>query len=619
MPKQYSDSQFSATSIGDAPEAEIIARDVETTENESIAKGLQERKFDEGTIKKLIENFDSVHKGLHERQDEDMKLYELEDFELDIFSDSMTFNEPRHMGDMVIQLCNGSILMLTVETEEQDQDQNAVIEQFHLSFLKSADEWLGQMLMSQLKQALSFYGAVRGWMVLRVTIYRDANGKLVPGLMALDPREMKWGVGMGGFIWVAQETWRTAEDILLDYGKRADGEVGKITDFWSEKANVILLDDKEIERYPHNIGYPPFIIFPCSNQPKVMGSDMSSAKKHLRGWGESVYAANRKLYPVLNKILSIWLSLVVKAHKPGGFVVTDDDTINVEELPYGSGTAMKLPIGSSWVPVQPADIARSTPELFGQIAAAVQRGGISWVTYGQLWKGQELSGNALEELKQGLGKIITPILDTLGRVFQRAARMVEEQFMSYDEAWEAVGYDTKGKHFFKTIEPDDISSNHEIRFEFLSITPQEEAANIAKAQMMKSAGLADDEFIDKEIMKFQDPAGIEDRKLIMQGKELSPKIMLLEIIKAYRKRGNDMYADILSTELEKALMMEQMQQQQQAMLPAGQPGTPQRALPPGEAPTPAPALPEGFSGPRAPAATQQPRTLIAGPPAPTRR
>jgi len=280
---------------------------------------------------------------------------------------------------------------------------------------------------------------------------------------------------------------------------------------------------------------------------------------------------------------------------------------------------MKLPIGSSWVPVQPADIARSTPELFGQIAAAVQRGGISWVTYGQLWKGQELSGNALEELKQGLGKIITPILDTLGRVFQRAARMVEEQFMSYDEAWEAVGYDTKGKHFFKTIEPDDISSNHEIRFEFLSITPQEEAANIAKAQMMKSAGLADDEFIDKEIMKFQDPAGIEDRKLIMQGKELSPKIMLLEIIKAYRKRGNDMYADILSTELEKALMMEQMQQQQQAMLPAGQPGTPQRALPPGEAPTPAPALPEGFSGPRAPAATQQPRTLIAGPPAPTRR
>ena len=609
MPKQYADSQFSSTSIGDAPEAEIIAEDIEETENASIAKGLKERKFDEGTIKKLIETFDSVHKGLHERMDEDMKLYELEDFELDIFSDSMTLNEPRHMGDMVVQLCTGSILMLTIETEEDDQDKNAVIEQFHLSFLKSADEWLGQMLMAQLKQALSFYGAVRGWMVLRITIYRDDNGKLVPGIMALDPRYIKWGVGMGGFIWVAYETWCTAEEILLDYGVKPDGEVGKITDFWSKKENVILLDDKEIpgHRYKHNIGYPPFIIFPCSNQPKVMGKDMSDAKKHLRGWGESVYAANRKLYPVLNKILSIWLSLVVKAHKPGGFIVTDDDQVTVDELPYGSGTAMKLPIGSSWVPVVPADIARSTPELFGQLAAAVQRGGISWVTYGQLWKGQELSGNALEELKQGLGKIITPILGTLGRVFQGAARMTEEQFMSYDEAWEAVGYDTKGKHFFKTIEPDDISTNHEIRFEFLSITPQEEAANIAKAQMMKSASLADDEFIDKEIMKFQDPAGIEDRKLIMQGKALSPKIMMLEIIKAYRKRGNDMYADILSAELEKALMMEQMQQNQ-AMLPQGQPGTPQGTLPPGE--SPAPALPQGFSGPR-----PQPRTLIAGPPA----
>jgi hypothetical protein len=135
--------------------------------------------------------------------------------------------------------------------------------------------------------------------------------------------------------------------------------------------------------------------------------------------------------------------------------------------------------------------------------------------------------------------------------------------------------------------------------------------------MMKSAQLADDEFIDKEIMKFQDPAGIEDRKLIMQGKTLSPKILMLEIIKAYRKRGNDMYADILSAELEKALMMEQVQQQ--TMLPPGQPGTPQRVLPPGETPVPAPALPQGFSGPRPGVPTRQPRTLMAGPPAQTRR
>jgi hypothetical protein len=65
MPVQYADSQFSAKSIGDAPEAEIIVRDVEETENASLAKGLKERKFDEATIKKLIENFDNVHKGLH--------------------------------------------------------------------------------------------------------------------------------------------------------------------------------------------------------------------------------------------------------------------------------------------------------------------------------------------------------------------------------------------------------------------------------------------------------------------------------------------------------------------------------------------------------------------------
>lgn len=608
-----SDSQFSSTSIKDAPEADIIARDIKETENYNFAEGLKSKNFAAPTIKKLIENFDSVHKSLHERMDGDLKLYELEDFELDPFSDSMTLNEPRHMGDMVIQLCNGSILMLTIETEDKNEDVNTTIEQFHLSMFKSADEWLVQMLLSKMKQALSFYGAIRGWMVLRITLYRDSTGRLVPCIMALDPRYVKWGVGMGGFVWVAYETWRTADDILLDYGYKCNQDVGKVTDFWSGAENILLIDDVEVMRKKHNIGSPPFVICPCSNQPKILGGDSGMAKKQLRGWGESIYAANRKLYPVLNKILSVWLSLIVKAHKPGGFVITDDDQVEIDSVPYGKEEVIKLPIGSSWVPVVPADVARTTPELFGQIAAAVQRGGISWVTYGQLWKGQELSGNALEELKEGLSKIITPILDSLSSVFQRASRMVEDQFMSYGDTWEAVGYDTKGNHFFRAIEPDDISMNHEIKYEFLSITPQEEAANIAKAQMLKTSGLADDKFIDKEIMKYQDPAGMEDRRDMAIGKQLSPKIQILESIKAYRKNGDNLYADVLSAELEKMMIMENMQ----GIPTVGQSGTqPQQQQGPAQAgQQAAPALPRGFNIPRPKAETKQPRALIAGPPA----
>jgi hypothetical protein len=77
----------------------------------------------------------------------------------------------------------------------------------------------------------------------------------------------------------------------------------------------------------------------------------------------------------------------------------------------------------------------------------------------------------------------------------------------------------------------------------------------------------------------------------------------MEIIKAYRKRGNDLYADILSAELERTMMMEQMQQQQ-AMVPP----TPQL-----EGGQPAPALPQGFGGQGAEAPPPRPRTLIAGP------
>ena len=191
--------------------------------------------------------------------------------------------------------------------------------------------------------------------------------------------------------------------------------------------------------------------------------------------------------------------------------------------------------------------------------------------------------------------------------------MVEDQFQSYGESWDAVGYDTKGNHFFRAIEPDDISMNHEIKFEFLSITPQEEAANIAKANMLKSSGLGDDKFIDSEIMKFQDPAGREDARLMQQGKVLSPKIMMLEVIKAYRKRGENLYADILSAELEQAMMMEQMQK----MIPQNAGGPP--GQPPGPAAgPPSPAPPRGFNIPPPKANMRQPKSLIAGPPAPMR-
>ncbi len=555
-------SQFSSKRImGDIPsDAGVVATDVDDRDNKNrkMAKKTGKANYTSDIILKLIDDFDSIYRGLHDRQDEDIKTYELDSYEFDMYSESVTYNEPRWMADSIIQLCVASILNLTIDTEEKDHDKETVIEQFHLSADKSSDEYMKQMLMGGKKATDCFHAAVRGWIVHRVTVYRDENDKLVVCIFPLDPRYVYWGVGMGGFKWCAYVTWRTKEEIELDYGYTEAEELDRVVDFWSENQNIILVGDREIQRKGHSIGYPPFVIIPCGNQPKVVGGTASDAKKHLKGWGESVFAGNRTLWPLINKVLSVWLSLVVKSHKPGGYGSTDDDTFKIDALPYGSGTVEMVPGDFKWIPVEPADVARTTPELFQVLTNATQKGGVPWAAIGSLWKGQELSGNALEELKEGLNKIVVPILCSLEDAYQQTSRMVEEQFMSYEETWQAEGFDTKGRHFFRAIEPDDISGNHSIKYEFLSITPQEESRNIAKAQIMKSAELADDEFIDTQIMKFQDPAGIEDGKLMQKAKLASWKIADLERIKAFRKKGNNLYADILTAEMQKRLQQEAM-------------------------------------------------------------
>ena len=526
------------------------------------------RTYDQATITKLVNTFNTTYFALHERQDADMRLYELEKYVLDPKADNVTFNEPRHYGDMCIQLLEAAVPVITVHDEDENVEKENTIEEFHISMFKSADEWLADMLEHPIKGTLSFWGTNRGWMSKRVTIYRDNTGRLVPAIMPLDPRYVSWGIGMGGLKWAAYTTYRDADSVLTDYGHIAEQETVKVTDFWCAKENVILIDDVEIQRKKHNIGYPPFIIFPVTTTPRVLGENAVMAKSYLKGWGESIYAANRDLYKQLNKILTVWMTLIVKANKPGGFLRTEDQNLVVEETPYGSGNIVTLPWESEWIPLEPADIARSTPELFGQIASAIQRGGFPWVQYGQLWKGQELSGTALEELKEGINKILTPLLVTLGLVYSKAARMVEDQFLSYGTEWLAQGDNTRGKHFYRAIEPGDLEGNHEIKYEFLSITPQEEVANYAKAQMMKQTDppLAPDSFIRKEIIKFQNPEQIEEDLDLQEIRNSNWKLKTLHQIELLTKRGREMEAQILSKDFANMLQME-MAQQAMAMAP----------------------------------------------------
>lgn len=519
------------------------------------------KEFTTSKIEELTKAFEWTYRDLHDRQDADMKLYELtaEDWLNDAFADNVTFNTPKHEADTVVQMLEGSRPNFRIHDEKKNGKKEAAIEYFLISMFSSADEWNGLKLLPPLKTSLSFWGALRGWMALKTLVYKEKKGDLIPDITAVDPRFLSWGIGRNGLTWACYKTFRLADEVEDDYDHRPDEDEAEISDFWTPKENIVLVDGKEVMREKHNLGYVPFVIHPITTFPKIIGESKTTAKTHIKNWGESVFAANRDLYKTVNKILTVWMSLAIKSHNPGFWISTDDSTFTLEETPYGKGTSVMLPGDAKVIPVFPPDIANSVPELANVLFGAIQRGGISWPAgYGQLWKGQELSGQALEQLKRGIDKIITPLLVGLGLIYSRSARMIEEQFLTYEEEWLAEGEDSKGRHFYRPITPEDLSGNHEIEIEFLSITPEEDTNNLAKAKMLKEMALASDRYIREKTVQFQDYVLVEDQIREQEAELLSPKIKMLRVIEALKRQNKKEEASLLTADFLKMLQQEQI-------------------------------------------------------------
>lgn len=517
--------------------------------------------FTATTISGLVTDFEATYKALHDRQDADMKLYELvaEDWLNDSFADNVTFNTPHHEADTIIQLLEGSRINVKVHDEKKNAEKEAKIEEFLISMFNSADEYNGFKLMPPLKTALSFWGALRGWMALETLIYQNKDGEITPDITAPDPRSLSWGVGREGLTWVNKRMFRLASEIEEEYDYKPKTKESQIDNFLTPKENILIVDGEEAKRDPHNLGYVPFVIHPITTFPKIIGESAATSKTHIKSWGESMFASNREVYKLINKILTVWMSLAVKSHNPSFWVPTDDTTFTLEETPYGKGTAVTVPADCKPIPVVPPDIANSVPELANILFGGAQRGGVSWAGgYGLLWKGQELSGEALTQLKRGLDKLTTPLLVGLGIVHSRAARMIEEQFLTYDEEWLAQGVDSKGRHFYRPISPDDLSGNHKLEIEFLSITPEDDQNNIAKAKMFQETGLAGNRYLREKVVQFQDYDLVEKEMREQEAEVLSPKIKMLRTIEALKKQGKKEEAALMTADFLKMLQQEQM-------------------------------------------------------------
>jgi hypothetical protein len=546
-------------------------------------------KTERSEIESLIDDFETQHHDLYERMDADDDLYNNEDYKLDDESSVVTTNDARAFADSALQRIDSAKILLTVTTPKKDHDKETKIEHLCYGILFQADRNLRRGVVTAgrtVKSTLGHLAARRGFVCARVLLKKE-DKKIIPSITPIDARWFSYGLGSNGFEWCATKYWRDSDSIEAEYNVETDGYT-PVIDYWNGKENIIIIGSEEIKQ-KHNLDRIPFVFMPVGTSPLFYSFD--EKLNNISSWGDSVFARSRKMYETERKVLSIWLNLIEKSHKPGGFLFTPGGQMKLERLPWGTGEVITLPEGARWEPIEPPDIANSAPKLYEIIQQKIQKGDFSQVEYGMIAGAEYPSGKTLSGLNAGTAKVVQPILDTLSSCYEDICEMITEQYRKQGIKDNFKGYDSKGHLYYDDIKPTDCEKPWDIEVVLESMSPEEEMQNIAKAQMLKGMGKSD-EYIDEKILKIQDPESPRISRLLEIAETQNPIIMTLHQLEAAKKEGKEKEAQVLAYQLK--TMVEQMaQMSQQAQQPQGvqMPSVEQPAVEPQSLPSPQQGLP----------------------------
>lgn len=514
-----------------------------------------------GEISKLITDFDHKYQALHGRMDSDFSLWSLDDYKLDDYSDNVTSTYPRFYAQAVLSQLSGAKLLITVHRMDRNKELESVMERGFYGWLRVVDEKLVQRLMPPLQANIGFMAAIRGAIAGR-TIYKDE-----PDIFPYDPRYIKYGLDSKGIIWSGYVTYREPYAIEFEYGhkpkkKKRDepSESTEVIEWIDERYYQVIVDEDYLTDEKHDWKRPPVVYVPVGASPLIVST--GDKYDYISVWCESIYGSSRNLYAVQNKILSIWLSLAAKSHKPSYFLFTPDGSMKIQGTPWGKGEMLPLPLDAKVEQVKPPDIASSVPQLFNIVSGLIGQGDFPSLYYGQLWKGQELSGKFAQNVFENVEQIKGALLQSMATFYRTALKSLGSQFMGMGNFSMVSGVDKFGNRFVDTISPEMFNGEYELEIDFRSISPEQEAANYAKAQVAKQSQLASDDFIREKLIQYQDPERIKREMYLENIEKINPKIYMIRTIEALRKEGKEEEAKLLEGELQLALMQS---------IPQGQP------------------------------------------------
>jgi hypothetical protein len=576
----------------------------------------------EDIINKVETHYDSTE-PLRSRMESDYSLYRLDPYDAGDGFQSYTSNEPSTYADKIISFLSSSEMVARIPQLSEDKEKrenNSKKERFFLGALRHADERLAKQMKPSLKAQLAWFISLRGWFAGRALIMKDKDEKSFIDITPWDPMHTYWSTGADGLQWACYKVKKSKEQIESEYNIKLAVNDNyedwlEVYDYYDKEVNIVVLSNGRVAKKatPHGSTNVPVFLGPVGATPMIQAmNDHVPIDDTIEDHGESVFKHNREVYENHNHVMSIMLEMTSRARKQGLKIKSRDGMKTLDEDPYKEGTEISLAQGEDIEPLGLMEVAQETGAFMGLVSGEQQRGSVPHSIFGDLQF--QLSGFAINTLRQGIDSVLQPRMDALQLAYTTICMLLNDQYLTESfDAMELSGQDMNRAYFKEEIKPSDIKDAGDIVVTFVGQLPQDDMSKMSMAQIAREgeSPLLPDGYIRDKILGLQDTDDMEAAIREQQAERVLPEAALWTLLSASEERGRPDLAQFYFGELV-TILNEKLAKRQESIMAAQQAMQPQPP-PQQQQGLPGMAMGAGGAGPTAPPQVM-PNAMMGVPP-----
>ena len=529
----------------------------------------------EDIINKVETHYDSTE-PLRSRMESDYSLYRLDPYDAGDGYHSYTSNEPSTYADKIVSFLASSEMIVripNIREEREDREINNTKERFFLGSLRAANERLVKQLKPSIKSQLSWFISLRGWYAGRALIMKKDDKSYVD-ITPWDPMHTYWGTGDEGLTWACYKVKKSKEVIESEYNVKLTKNDNyedwlDVYDYYDKDVNIVVLSNGRVVKKatPHGSPRVPVFVGPVGATPMIQAlNDHVPIDDTIADFGESVFKHNRDSYENHNFMMSVMLELTARSRKQGLKITSRDGMKTLDEDPYKEGTEISLAQGEDIEPLGLLEAARETGAYMGLVSGEMQRGSIPHSLYGDIQF--QLSGFAINTLRQGIDSILQPRIDALEEAYTSMCMLINDQYLTESfDVLELSGRDMNRTYFKEEITPSSIKDAGDMEITFVGQLPQDDMTKMSMAQIAREGQtpLLPDIIIRDKVLGLQDTDNIDDAINEQMAERSLPEAALWTLLKAAEERGRPDLAQFYYGELMHLMNQRTLARQQAEM------------------------------------------------------